>query len=774
MGKFSYYKVLALFLIIIGVSFLYPQAANAGFFSSLGNFFSNLLGNIAPALIVIGIIVAGGIGMVIAAQILMANAPSIAFTIAGAVLISAIGVAVGIVAADCFFGQLDENPIDPDWICQERAGGSSTNTIGPCVVDVRVDSRTKKASEGPVTVRGSESYPEHFAIRWAISGMDYPSYDTTSDTTPDGGEWVDESADSGEEFPELIGSCEAWGDWGGEITSAMGAADITANKKGEEYEYGIKCDKPSNNTTCSDSVIVNTFGDPVWRSKAKEVSMENGTNICDASTGTCGYWNIKEFQMKARVGQKIDLWIPSPITGIYTSEQIPGDKRQNGGYRWSVSPGDNGILTTGGGPETSVTFSSPGVKTVTVSSGWYAPDQIVPYAEYTGTIIVGNVPPPVSAPTCEFNPESLSEQIPGMPIEVEASGGDGGNYNWTLLTDGVLSSVVGDTVLATFNSPGLNTASVESGGLTGTCNIFLFNEPTEDACPNIPGNQVSVPKNMIVDEFGNCVEKVEEYEEVTCSPAQSQINIGDSITFTATGGDGDYNWSPTRLAFPNTPNNTATGNFDSPGSYTITVTSAGLSDICDVTVAQPLPDVRIWADPTEIVFPFDAPVPPVATYLIRWNSDNANSCTASGDWSGVLRADGSRTFTKEERGTYNYKITCKNSSGTAFDETSVVVKEIPQCDFYADPKSIILPQSSTLSWTCRYASSCTIDNGVGQVVLNPSSLGGSYTEGDVDVHPSKTTDFTLLCNGADGSNSFKTTVSIGFTPWLKEIIPIWK
>ena len=85
------------------------------------------------------------------------------------------------------------------------------------------------------------------------------------------------------------------------------------------------------------------------------------------------------------------------------------------------------------------------------------------------------------------------------------------------------------------------------------------------------------------------------------------------------------------------------------------------------------------------------------------------------------------------------------------------------CSFSANPTSIILPQSSILSWSCQYAKTCAIDQSIGPV----SAISGTY-----EARPSKTTTYTLTCQGlGSSSKSYQTTVNVGFIPRIREIIP---
>ncbi len=108
------------------------------------------------------------------------------------------------------------------------------------------------------------------------------------------------------------------------------------------------------------------------------------------------------------------------------------------------------------------------------------------------------------------------------------------------------------------------------------------------------------------------------------------------------------------------------------------------------------------------------------------------------------------------------------ASGPCFDSFTVttVTPNLPSCSFNGDPSSIIPPQSSTLSWSCSNAQSCSIDQGIGTV----SNLSGSTS-----VSPVSTTTYVLSCSNPSGNNSFPATVSMGSnqssSPFIKEIRP---
>lgn len=153
--------------------------------------------------------------------------------------------------------------------------------------------------------------------------------------------------------------------------------------------------------------------------------------------------------------------------------------------------------------------------------------------------------------------------------------------------------------------------------------------------------------------------------------------------------------------------------------------------------------------------------------VLNWTSANASSCAATaGDWSGDKTTGGHEELLKP-LGNYTFTLTCSNPNGSASDTaiTSVInALQGPQCDFSANPAAIIPPQTSTLSWECINANSCEIDQSIGSV--NP-------VLGNTEVSPTETTTYNLNCQGTGGgtSASFPVTVNVGFSSWLREILP---
>jgi len=182
--------------------------------------------------------------------------------------------------------------------------------------------------------------------------------------------------------------------------------------------------------------------------------------------------------------------------------------------------------------------------------------------------------------------------------------------------------------------------------------------------------------------------------------------------------------------------------------------SGAASNVLELGICSPAIDFKA-SSPVELPDPI----------ILSWATENADSLMASGDWSGPKQA-GTYPYKTEQiykpRGNYTFTLTATGPGGTASETRNVRVIQVPRCSFTANPTTIILPQFSTLSWSCQYADTCSIDQGIGSV---------NNISGTKDVRPTKTTTYTLTCDGLDGSRSYQATVNVGFTPKLREVIP---
>ena len=142
---------------------------------------------------------------------------------------------------------------------------------------------------------------------------------------------------------------------------------------------------------------------------------------------------------------------------------------------------------------------------------------------------------------------------------------------------------------------------------------------------------------------------------------------------------------------------------------------------------------------------------------LTWSSSNANSCSASGAWSGAKATSGSEVVSPGS--TANYTITCNGDGGSANDSQTVTVNgatppPTPTAILGASPSTIDEGQSSTLTWSSSDADSCTASG---------AWSGAKASSGSEVVSPGSTANYTITCTGAGGSANDSATVTVNAT-----------
>jgi len=165
-----------------------------------------------------------------------------------------------------------------------------------------------------------------------------------------------------------------------------------------------------------------------------------------------------------------------------------------------------------------------------------------------------------------------------------------------------------------------------------------------------------------------------------------------------------------------------------------------------------------FPEPEEPTLDFSATPPTIqqgASSTLEWDSDNADTCTASDGWSGTKSLDGSQIVSPSA--TTTYMLTCVGEGGTTTESVTVGVilppeePEEPTLEFTADPQTINQGATSTLEWESFNADSCTASDG----------WSGSKTlTGSQEVSPSATTTYTLTCEGDGGEVEESVTVGV--------------
>lgn len=146
------------------------------------------------------------------------------------------------------------------------------------------------------------------------------------------------------------------------------------------------------------------------------------------------------------------------------------------------------------------------------------------------------------------------------------------------------------------------------------------------------------------------------------------------------------------------------------------------------------------------------------TVKLTWSSTSANSCTASGDWSGSKATSGNETVGPfSGTGNKTFSLQCSGDGGNDSKSVSVVVTAVPAAAVTVslNPSQVTIGQTAQVSWTSTNATGCTASG---------NWTGTKATSGFATVGPYTTTGgrtFTLTCNGAGGSGSASAALGVG-------------
>ena len=170
------------------------------------------------------------------------------------------------------------------------------------------------------------------------------------------------------------------------------------------------------------------------------------------------------------------------------------------------------------------------------------------------------------------------------------------------------------------------------------------------------------------------------------------------------------------------------------------------TDTVNITVAAPAPTLSFSVSP--------ASVSQNGTTTLSWNSIDATSCVASGDWSGIKSESGSEIVGGLTTGS-QFNLTCSGAGGSVNDTVTVTVAaSAPTLSFSASPASVSQNGTTTLNWDTTSATSCTASG---------DWSGNKGTSGAETIN-SLTIDsqFVLTCSGTGGA--VNETVNVTVSP----------
>ena len=294
--------------------------------------------------------------------------------------------------------------------------------------------------------------------------------------------------------------------------------------------------------------------------------------------------------------------------------------------------------------------------------------------------------------------------------------------------------------------------NTSTGNLTNTTTFSI-------TCTSSSGQQVSDSVTVTV---GNAPVQ-NPTVSITANPSSVNYNSASTLSWNSAnanscnGTGGTNGWSGAKSL----SNSFYTGNLTNNTTFTITCTSSSgqqVSDSVTVTVGNaPVnsPTVSITADNSNI--PYNG------STTIRWSSNNATSCSASGGsngWSGNKALSGSAstgTLTTDQI----YNITCTNSSGSASDSVFVNVGNAPvisapTVNISSDSSNVAYNGSTTIRWNSSNATSCSASGGTNGWSGSKALLGSFYTGNLTNA-----VTFHINCSNSSGSDNASVTVSVG-------------
>ncbi|OGD70403.1 hypothetical protein A3I18_02770 [Candidatus Campbellbacteria bacterium RIFCSPLOWO2_02_FULL_35_11] len=186
-------------------------------------------------------------------------------------------------------------------------------------------------------------------------------------------------------------------------------------------------------------------------------------------------------------------------------------------------------------------------------------------------------------------------------------------------------------------------------------------------------------------------------------------------------------------------------------TYRGTFTGSGGTVVCQATVTVVLPPPPSCASSIS-----PASINPGGSATLSWLSTNTSSASIN-QGIGNVPTSGSRTVSPSQ--TTVYTITFTGPGGVTSCQETLIVNNTPPpqpptCTMSANPTTIGVGGSSTLSWTSNNATSAVINNGVGSVPTNSFAV----------VAPNQTTTYTGTFTGPGGTAVCQATVTVTLVP----------
>lgn len=201
-----------------------------------------------------------------------------------------------------------------------------------------------------------------------------------------------------------------------------------------------------------------------------------------------------------------------------------------------------------------------------------------------------------------------------------------------------------------------------------------------------------------------------QHPAVALNRSALSLFVGDSVSLTASGGNGSYSWSSSNSSVATVSNGTVSA--VGKGSTTITVSSDGKTATCPVTVQDyslSLSEtyISMFAGESKTISASGAP----SGATVSWSSNNSRVATVSNGRISAV-ASGSATITAQFiSGGRNYSATCQVN----VNETGITLSQYSISDLYvggtANLSASTSPGGQSVSWSSSNSSVATVSNG---------------------------------------------------------------
>src|SRR3989344_2638844 len=247
--------------------------------------------------------------------------------------------------------------------------------------------------------------------------------------------------------------------------------------------------------------------------------------------------------------------------------------------------------------------------------------------------------------------------------------------------------------------------------------------------------------------------------------SSSNVNgkVGEALSYTIAAtstNSSSITYSVATSSLPNGLNfsgNTISGTPTSTGTFKVLITATNdcgsTTFELTIIISQLTPTVTLSADPSTIDKGQNS--------TLSWTSSNVTSCSAP--WTNATTTAGFQVVSPES--TTTYEISCVGAGGTATSSATITVNtgggggNPPSVSLSANPSSIFLGATSTLSWNGSNVDSC----------VAPWATA-TTTSGSQIVSPATTTSYSILCSGINGNASATTTITVSATSSLSVIL----